>query len=62
MSELRKIFDIRVFEFELRNKFLSYERGDKSTSIPNNFEVNSYLVIECTGLVQLYKEDPKQLV
>ena len=51
MSELRKIFNIRVFEFELRDKFLSYKREDKSTSISNNFEVDLYLVIEYIGLV-----------
>ena len=62
MSELRKIFNIRAFEFELRNKFLSYRREDKSTSISNNFEVDLYLVIGCIGLIQLYREDPKQLV
>ena len=51
MFELRKIFDIRAFEFELRNKFLSYRGEDKSTSMSNNFEVNSYLVIGYIGLV-----------
>ena len=62
MSELRKIFNIRVFEFELRNKFLPNKEEDKSTNIPNNFadfEVNLYLVIRYIGLVQLYKEDSK---
>ena len=51
MSELRKISNIRIFEFKLRNKFLSYKRENKSTSISNNFEVNLYLVIEYIGLV-----------
>ena len=51
MSESRKIFNIRIFEFELRNKFLSYKKGDKSTSISNNFKVNLYLVIGYIGLV-----------
>ena len=65
MSELRKIFDIRAFEFKLRNKFLSNRGEDKSTSISNNFtdfEVDLYLVIEYIGLVQLYRKDSKQLV
>ena len=62
MSESRKISNIRTFEFELRNKFLPYRRGDKSTSMSNNFEVDLYSVIEYTGLVQLRREDPKQLV
>ena len=59
MSESRKIFNIRAFEFKLRNKFLSYKRENKSTSISNNFEVDLYLVIRYIGLVQLYREDPK---
>ena len=48
MSELKKISNIRTFEFELRNKFFPNRRRDKST---NNFEVNLYLVIEHIGLV-----------
>ena len=59
MSELRKISNIRTFEFELKNKFLSYRRRDKSTSMSNNFEVNLYSVMRYIGLVQLYKEDSK---
>ena len=54
MSELRKIFNIRVFVFELRNKFLSNREEDKSTNISNNFmdfEVDLYLVIGYIGLV-----------
>ena len=51
MSELRKISNIRIFKFKLRNKFLSYKREDKSISISNNFEVNLYLVIGYIGLV-----------
>ena len=65
MSESRKISNIRTFEFKLRNKFLSNKERDKSTNVPNNFidfEVNLYSVIGYIGLVQLYKEDPKQLV
>ena len=49
MSESRKISNIRTFEFKLRDKFLPYEERDKSTSIPNNFEVNLYLVIRYVG-------------
>ena len=51
MSKSRKIFNIRVFEFKLRDKFLSYRGEDKSTSMSNNFEVNLYLVIGYIGLV-----------
>ena len=51
MSELRKISNIRIFEFKLRNKFLSYEKEDKSTSMSNNFEVDLYSVIGYVGLV-----------
>ena len=51
MSKLRKISNIRTFEFELRNKFLSYKRENKSTSISNNFKVDLYLVIGYIGLV-----------
>ena len=51
MSELRKISNIRIFEFELRNKFLSNRGENKSTSISNNFEVDLYLVIGYIGLV-----------
>ena len=54
MSELRKISNIRTFEFELRDKFLPNEREDKSTNVPNNFmdfKVNLYLVIEYIDLV-----------
>ena len=51
MSESRKIFNIRAFEFKLEDKFLPYEGEDKSTSMSNNFEVNSYLVIGYIGLV-----------
>ena len=43
--------NIRIFKFELRDKFLSYKKEDKSTSISNNFEVNLYLVIGYIGLV-----------
>ena len=54
MSKLRKIFNIRTFEFKLRDKFLSNRRENKSTNISNNFidfEVNLYLVIGYIGLV-----------
>ena len=54
MSELEKIFNIRIFKFKLRNKFLSNRKGDKSTSISNNFmnfKVNLYLVIEYIDLI-----------
>ena len=54
MSKSRKIFNIRAFEFELRDKFLPNRREDKSTNIPNNFtdfEVDLYLVIGHMGLV-----------
>ena len=46
--------NIRTFKFELRNKFLSNEREDKSTNISNNFadfEVDLYLVIEYIDLI-----------
>ena len=54
MSELRKIFNIRVFKFKLRNKFLSNRRENKSTNISNNFtdfEVDLYSAIGHIGLV-----------
>ena len=65
MSESRKISNIRIFEFELRDKFLSDRGEDESTNVPNNFtdfEVDLYSVIRRVGLVQLCREDPKQLV
>ena len=54
MSELKKISNIRTFEFKLRNKFLPNRRENKSTNISNNFidfKVNLYLVIEYIGLI-----------
>ena len=54
MSKLRKISNIKIFKFKLRNKFLSKREEDKSTSISNNFmdfKVNLYLVVEYIGLV-----------
>ena len=54
MSKLRKIFNIKVFEFKLRNKFLSNKKENKSTNMSNNFidfEVDLYLVIRRMSLV-----------
>ena len=43
--------NIRIFEFELRNKFLPYRKENKSTSMSNNFKVDLYLVIGHIGLI-----------